>query len=72
MAKALMGHMGSDSHLIAQVASLKARVRQLEAEVADLQSVIAAQQAAVLAESVDLTDLDTEFAQIQTATPALT
>lgn len=36
MAKALMGHMATDHHLVSEVARLRARVRVLESELTQL------------------------------------
>ncbi|MGV1035806.1 MAG: hypothetical protein ACOYD0_02115 [Candidatus Nanopelagicales bacterium] len=72
MAKALLGHVGSDHLLHGEVLSLRARVRQLEAEVDGLRRDLAAQPVA-LDSAVDVKDanLHAELAGLDHATPAL-
>lgn len=72
MAKALLGHVGSDHLLRGEVLSLRARVRQLEAEIDQLRCELAAQSVA-LDSGVDVKDADlhAELAGLNHATPAL-
>lgn len=67
MAKALMGHLVSDSQLAVQVVALRAKVAALEAELEELR----AQRTVELPESVELSELDSELADLERATPAL-
>ncbi len=67
MAKALMGHLASDPHLAVQVVALKARVTALEAELKELR----AQAEIQLPDSVELSNLDSELADLERATPVL-
>lgn len=72
MAKALLGHVGSDQLLHGEVMSLRARVRQLEAEVDQLRRDLAAPSVAIESVvNVKGADLDAELAGLGHATPAL-
>lgn len=68
MAKALVGHIANDHLLRAEIASLRAKVGRLQAELAQLR----ADQVVELPTVVEMSELESELAEIQHATPALT
>ena len=72
MAKALMGHLGTDHRYVSEIASLRARVRALETEVQKLRTSMNAADEAELAPAVATpVDLDSELLELRRATPAL-
>lgn len=67
MAKALMGHLTSDPQLAVQVIALRAKVAALESEL----EVLRARQIVALPDTVQLSELEHELADLERATPAL-